>query len=118
MNKYLATVRISGQLVKTIVFADSTTHARLLLQYKYGMNSIASSPALVNEVDEGDTALIDSKIPTIKPQPPKSLPQARINSLKQVVARGKDQLNVERERQLKQLEAERKRRQQQRFSLA
>jgi hypothetical protein len=47
-----------------------------------------------------------------------SLPQARINSLKQVVARGKDQLNVERERQLKQREAERKRKQQQRSSLA
>jgi len=114
MNKYLATVRISGQLVKTIVFAESTTHARLLLQYKYGMNSIASSPALVNVVDEGDTALLDSKIPTIKPQPPMSIPQARINSLKQGVTRSKEQLNVERERQHKQRAVERTRQQQQR----
>jgi hypothetical protein len=114
MNKYLATVRISGQLVKTIVFAESTIHARLLLQYKYGMNSIASSPALVNVVDEGDTALLDSKIPTIKPQPPMSIPQARINTLKQGVARSKEHLNVERERQHKQREVERTRQQQQR----
>jgi len=114
MNKYLATVRISGQLVKTIVFAESTIHARLLLQYKYGMNSIASSPALVNVVDEGDTALLDSKIPTIKPQPPMSIPQARINSLKQGVTRSKEQLNVERERQHKQRAVERTRQQQQR----
>ena len=114
MNKYLATVRISGQLVKTIVFAESTIHARLLLQYKYGMNSIASSPALVNEVDEGDRALIDSKIATIKPQPPMSLPQARINTLKQGVERSKEQLNVERERQHKKREVERKRQQLQR----
>jgi hypothetical protein len=70
------------------------------------MNSIASSPALVNEVDEGDTALLDSKIPTIKPQPPMSIPQARINSLKQGVARSKEQLNLERERQHKQRSAE------------
>jgi hypothetical protein len=43
-----------------------------------------------------------------------SIPQARINSLKQVVARGKDQLSVERDRQHKQREVERKRQQQQR----
>lgn len=61
-----------------------------------------------------DTALLDSKIPTIKPQPPMSIPQARINSLKQGVARSKDQLNVERERQHKQREVERTRQQQQR----
>ena len=52
MNKYLATVRIGGQLVKTIVFADSTIHARLLLQYKYGMNNVAMSPVQTNEDDD------------------------------------------------------------------
>ena len=51
MNKYLVTVRIGGKLVKTAVFADSTIHARLLCQYKYGMNSIAVSPVHVDEAE-------------------------------------------------------------------
>ena len=111
MNKYLAAVRIGGQLVKTIVFAESTTHARLLLQYKYGMNSLAASPTLIKDVGEGEEALLDSTIPTIKPKPPMSPAQARINSLKQGVERSKEQLHAERERQKKQREAERTRKQ-------
>ncbi len=111
MNKYVAALRIGGQLVKTIVFADSTTHARLLLQYKYGMNSLAASPTLVKDVGEGEAALLDSTIPTIKPKPPMSPAQARINSLKQGVESSKEQLQAERERQQKQREAERTRKQ-------
>jgi hypothetical protein len=100
MNKYLATVRIRGQLVKTIVFADSTIHARLLLQYKYGMNSVAVSPVQTNEED----TLLDSTIKPIKPLTPQ---QARINSLKQNVERDRQQLQAERDRQRKQRDAER-----------
>ena len=100
MNKYLATVRIGGQLVKTIVFADSTIHARLLLQYKYGMNSVAVSPVQTNEED----TLLDSTIKPIKPLTPQ---QARINSLKQNVERDRQQLQAERDRQRKQRDAER-----------
>ena len=106
MNKYLATVRIGGQLVKTIVFADSTIHARLLLQYKYGMNSVAVSPVQTNEED----TLLDSTIKPIKPLTPQ---QARINSLKQNVERDRQQLQAERDRQRKQRDAERLRKQQQ-----
>ncbi len=101
MNKYLATVRVGGQLVKTIVFADSTLHARLLLQYKYGMNSVATSPVQTNEDDD---TLLDSTIKPIKPLTPQ---QARINSLKQNVERDKQQLQGERDRQRKQRDAER-----------
>ena len=111
MNKYLVSVRIGGQLVKTVVFADSTTHARLLCQYKYGMNSIAASPVRVDE----DEALLDNTIKPIKPKPPMNPAQARINSLKQGVERSKEQLHAERERQHKQREAERTRQQQKRF---
>ena len=101
MKKYLATVRIGGQLVKTIVFADSTIHARLLLQYKYGMNSVAVTPVQTNEDDD---TLLDSTIKPIKPLTPQ---QARINSLKQNVERDKQQLQGERDRQRKQRDAER-----------
>ena len=109
MNKYLVTVRVGGQLVKTVVFADSTTHARLLCQYNYGMNCIAASPL---RVDEDDT-LLDNTIHPIKPKPPMTPAQARINALKQGVERSKDQLHAERERQHRQREAERTRQQQQ-----
>ena len=44
MNKYLATVRVKGQLIKTYVFADSAIHARLLIQYQFGMDSLTSRP--------------------------------------------------------------------------
>ena len=101
MNKYLATVRIGGQLVKTIVFADTTIHARLLLQYKYGMNSVAMSPVQTNEDDD---TLLDSTIKPIKPLTPQ---KARINSLKQNVERDRQQLQGERDRQRKQRDAER-----------
>ena len=108
MNKYLVTLRVGGQLVKTVVFADSSTHARLLCQYKYGMNSIAASPV---RVDEDDT-LLDSTIKPIKPKPPMTPAQVRINALKQGVERSKEQLHAERERQHRQREAERTRQQQ------
>jgi hypothetical protein len=107
MNKYLVTVRVSGQLVKTAVFADSTIHAKLLCQYKYGMNSIAVSPVRVDEAED-DSTLLDS---TIKPKPPATPAQARINSLKQGVERSREQLHAERERQRQQREAERRRKQ-------
>jgi hypothetical protein len=113
MNKYLVTVRVGGQLVKTIVFADSATHARLLIQYKYGMNSIASSPTPTKEVGEGAAALLDNNIKPIKAKPPMSPAQARLNALKQGVERSKEQLHAERERQHRQREAERTRQQQQ-----
>ncbi len=107
MNKYLVSVRIAGQLVKTVVFADSVIHARLLIQYKYGMDSVAASPVRVAE----DAGLIDSAMQSIKPKPPMSPAQARLNTLKQGVERSREQLRAERERQRQQREAERLRKQ-------
>jgi hypothetical protein len=49
MNKYVASLRLKGQSVKTAVFADSQTHARLILQYQFGMDSIVSAPKQVIE---------------------------------------------------------------------
>lgn len=104
MNKYLVTLRIGGQVVKTVVFADSSTHARLLCQYKYGMNSVVANPVVVNE----ENTLLDN---TIKPIPPMTLAQGRIKALKQGVERSKEQLQAERDRQHRQREAERTRQQ-------
>ena len=98
-------------MVKTVVFADSALHARLLCQYKYGMNSIAASPVRVDEADADET-LLDSTSKVVKPKPPLTPAQARINALKQGVERSREQLHAERERQRQQREVERKRRQQ------
>jgi hypothetical protein len=81
MKDYNATVRIKGNIVKTVVHAESTTHARLLLQYQYGWDSIVASPVL------GET---------IKPKTPE---QQRIDSLKVTKDRATDALSAERQRQ-------------------
>ena len=81
MKDYIAKVRIKGNVVKTIVHAENSTHARLLLQYQYGWDSIVSSPVL------GET---------IKPKTPEQL---RIDSLKATKDRAADALSAERQRQ-------------------
>jgi hypothetical protein len=84
MNKYQAGVRVKGQLVKTVVFADSPIHARLLLQYQFGMDSIVSYPAAITEVA------------AIKPLTPD---QQRIKSMKDRVKQDQAAVKAERARQ-------------------
>lgn len=81
MKDYTATIRIKGNLVKTVVHAESHTHARLLLQYQYGWNCIVSSPTLAE---------------TIAPKTPE---QQRIANLQAVKDRAADALTAERQRQ-------------------
>jgi hypothetical protein len=81
MKDYIATIRIKGSLIKTMIHADSLTHARLLLQYQYGWDSIVSNPVLAE---------------TIAPKTPEQL---RIDSLKAVKKRAADALAAERQRQ-------------------
>lgn len=111
MNKYLATVRVGGQLVRTMVFADSSIHARLLIQYQFGMSSIASSPTLTTKRVEG-YELFDEVVKTIKPiKPIKPLnpSQARVAGLKKNVDTARTALQGERDRQRQQREAEKRR---------
>ena len=85
MNKYVATVRVKGQLVKTIIFAESQIHARLLLQYQFGFSNLASTPSQVSEA-----------IQPIKPLTPQ---QSRIDGLKRQKETVTKQLKAERDRQ-------------------
>ena len=84
MNKYQAGVRVKGQLVKTAVFADSPIHARLILQYQFGMDSIVSYPSVITEVA------------AIKPLTPD---QQRIKSMKDRVKQDQAAVKAERARQ-------------------
>ena len=84
MNKYQAGVRVKGQLVKTVVFADSPIHARLILQYQFGMDSIVSYPTAITEVA------------TIKPLTPD---QQRLKSMQARVKQDQAAIKAERARQ-------------------
>jgi hypothetical protein len=84
MKKYLASVRIRGQTVKMTVFAESSTHARLILEFQFGMNSLASAPIQVNEAS------------AIKPLTPD---QAKVKSMQDRVKQDQQALKAERARQ-------------------
>ena len=126
MNKYLVTLRINGQLIKSIVSANSATHARLLCQYQFGMNCVQVAPTQLSSEGHDYPLLDDLKPPastTIKPRPPKppktvtirpakppTPEQMRVTQLKANVDRQKEALKQERERQKRQREAEQARR--------
>jgi hypothetical protein len=101
MNQYVATVRVSGTNVKTAVFADSAIHARLLLQYQFGMNCIVNSPTQTTEATESYKTIEEvlSTIKPIKPIKPLTPQQARIDGLKKQKDTVTKQLKAERERQ-------------------
>jgi len=46
LKKFLATVKVSGSLAKTMIYAESTSHAILLLGKMYGNSNITSVTSL------------------------------------------------------------------------
>jgi len=124
MNKYLVTLRIRGQLVKTAVHANTATHARLLCQYQFGMDCVQLAPTQIPSEGQGYPLLDDliaESPPSIKPQAPKPLKplkpikpqtpeQMRVTQLKANVDRQKDALQRERANQKRQRDAEQARR--------
>jgi hypothetical protein len=48
MNKYQATVKVSGFALKTLVYPANPTHARLLLQQQLGANNVVTIPVMVS----------------------------------------------------------------------
>jgi hypothetical protein len=86
MNKYKATVRVRGKPVRTAVFADSALHARLILEFQYGIGSIVNAPSSATNED------LDAATP---PTPQ----QARIDALKKQKDAITKNLQAERDRQ-------------------
>ena len=81
MKNYISSVRIKGTTIKTVVPAESYTHARLLLQYLYGMNSIIAPP-IISETNQ-----------------PLTPEQQRIESLTAAKEKASANLSAERKRQ-------------------
>jgi hypothetical protein len=84
MIKQHVKLRVKSQLFKTAVFADSPLHARLILQYQFGMDSIVAYPIAITEVA------------TIKPLTPD---QQRIKSMQDRVKQDQAAVKAERARQ-------------------
>lgn len=87
MKTYIATVRLNGRLVRTRIWADEPLHAKLLLQYYFGMSSIAAGPVLgegthSNLPDAEQLRIEEAATAPIKPIKPRSPEQAQIDSLK------------------------------------
>ena len=97
MNKYLATIRVKGQSMQTMVYADSSFHAKLILEYQFGMGNVVGTPA-VSTAKESYTPL-EEIIASIKPDKPLSPQAARIDSLKKQKAAVSKNLDAERDRQ-------------------
>lgn len=70
--------------LRAAIFADSPVHARLILQYQFGMDSIVSYPTAITEVA------------TIKPLTPD---QQRIKSMQARVKQDQTAVKAERARQ-------------------
>lgn len=87
MKTYIATIRIHGRLVRTRIWAEEPIHAKLLLQYYFGMNSIAAGPLLgegnYSHLPDADQLRIEeAAIAPTKPTKPRSPEQAQIDGLK------------------------------------
>jgi hypothetical protein len=80
------------------VFADSSLHARLILEYQFGMNALSSSPNLVTKEDHGYKNL-EEAIGILKPLKPKTPQQLTIDTLKKQKEQADTRLKAERERQ-------------------
>jgi hypothetical protein len=52
LKTFVATVKVNGTSIKTSVTADSSTHARLLLQRLYGTGNVSSLSESSSELEE------------------------------------------------------------------
>jgi hypothetical protein len=81
-----------------MVFADSSLHARLILEYQFGIGNVISNPTQTTKANEKYTPL-DEVISTLKPIKPLSPQQARIDSMKKQKDVATKNLKAERDRQ-------------------
>jgi hypothetical protein len=52
LKKFVATVKVNGTSIKTSIDAESSSHARLLLQRLYGSGNISSLSESSSELEE------------------------------------------------------------------
>ena len=98
MKKYIAIIKIRGQAIRTSVFADSSIHARLILEYQFGIDCLIGNPTLANKKSiEGES--FEEALNILKPMKPKTPQQLTIDTLKKQKDQASDKLKAERDRQ-------------------
>lgn len=98
MNKYVATIRVNGTTVRTVVYAESSIHARLILEYQFGFGNVVTPPT-VAEGATNESLTLDEVLATIKPIKPLTPQQSRLDSLKRQKELATNNLKAERDRQ-------------------
>jgi hypothetical protein len=98
MFKYIATIRVKGTTIQTAVFADSAVHARLILEYQFGMGSVVFSPTISTKEDINNTP-IEEVIKSIQSIKPKTPQQLTIDTLKKQKDQAAERLKAEKDRQ-------------------
>ena len=96
MNKYFAKVFIDGVSRNIFVFANSSLHAQLIIEYYLGIGSLIEMPknSLVSDV-----GLLLDEVLSIKPKKPLTPSQSRIANLKKQKETITKNLKSERDRQ-------------------
>ena len=98
MTKYFATVQLQSGLFRIALFADNPLHAKLILEYQFGIGSVIKSP-VVAAYNCKEEILKDGTFGIIKPKKPLSLAQARIENLIKQKDTANKNLKAERDRQ-------------------
>ena len=80
MDKYLVAIRIKGQVVKTVIYADSTIHAKLLGEWHYGIGNVANTP---QRLAETQTTPEQQRINQLKQQLDTAKRTAKVTKLNQ-----------------------------------
>jgi hypothetical protein len=88
IKSFIATVKVNGSSIKTLIAADSAAHARLLAQSLYGSSNLVSLSESGDDLEEQA-----SGTKTLTPD------QLKIKSLSDKKAQISDQIKQERERQ-------------------
>ena len=102
MQNYFVTLKINGQILHTVIYAESAHGARLLAKEFFCGNYVVGMPRLYT--NESFTPLREAiksihSTGTIKPKPPLPPPDARLASLQKQKENANTQLKVEREQQ-------------------
>lgn len=62
LKTYVGTVKVNGTSIKTSITAESSTHARMLLQRLYGTGNVSSLTESLTELEEhgAETEVMDA----------------------------------------------------------
>lgn len=94
MEKYFVQVRVNGRTLRTAVFAESSLHARLVIEYQFGIGSVISPPT--HATNEAEKYYPIEELAT--PQKPPNLQQAKLNALQSQKDIAAKKLKAERDR--------------------